>query len=500
MHFMPVRKSNIDAKPAQISYRGPILVAYEDRKGESVLTKFGFQRRWFSDVFLLKDPRSPLRHDGEELQVLNLEAGASADDVWRLILKGVQETREVVIDAGRFPRPLDQTLFEKILSESRSWPREFDSCTYARYFRHRTRHESDEVQFLREGMPRELRESIDLAASSREPVLLLGDTGTGKTRLAAYIHRLSGRAGGFKQANVAGIPQDLFESELFGILEMVATGVAPRKGLIELADGGTLFLDEIGELSPGGQAKLLDLVRQDPGRIAFRPVGSGDDRSADVHLLAGTNRPIREALAAGRLRSDLFHRFSVVLQLPALADRIREDPGVLRGLFDAFLTEFQLHYLAAADRDLLFEPDKQACIDALCAHSWPGNLREFKTVCFDLFRHAFLADTEPSISPRSVSATLAFWKQFVSEEGPARGDTFAASPPTREARRLRDETARREVADLRRKAVLQAAEAGGFVPACGARIYGCHRNTFEKLMIAHGIRVRRGKARPKSKA
>ena len=206
----------------------------------------------------------------------------------------------------------------------------------------------------------ELAESaVRLAA----PVLIAGETGTGKEVLARHAHRASGRAGAFVAVNCGALPDELFESELFGHVGGAFTGSRREGsiGLIASADGGTLLLDEIGELPLALQPALLRFL--DDGLV--RQVGSTVSRKVDVQLLAATNTDLADDIAAKRFRADLFYRLNTVcVTLPPLRRR-RDFP-------DAVIAVLRRIDPRAAIDD--------AAIDRLQAHGWPGNFRELRSV------------------------------------------------------------------------------------------------------------------------
>jgi len=197
------------------------------------------------------------------------------------------------------------------------------------------------------------------------PVLLLGETGTGKEVLARAIHRWSARARGpFVAFNCAAIPESLIESELFGHVRGAFTGaLGDRKGLFEEAHGGTVFLDEIGEMPATMQAKLLRVLQE--GEV--RRVGASKPARVDVRVLSATHRDLAQAVAEGRFRADLMYRLNAVtLRLPAL--RERGDDVTL--LAHVLLSRAQA---TARKRVAGFAPD---ALWALSMHRWPGNVRE----------------------------------------------------------------------------------------------------------------------------
>jgi len=207
------------------------------------------------------------------------------------------------------------------------------------------------------------------AATTSVTVLLLGETGVGKERFARAVHELSPRhAGPFVAVNCAALPDELIESELFGVERGAFTGAhASRAGKFERADGGTLFLDELGELPLAAQAKLLRVLQE--GEI--ERLGDERARKVNVRLVAATNVNLQEAVAAGRFRRDLFYRLNVYpITIPPLRERVADIPP----LVDAMVTRFcSLH-----DKRIAGVTDK--AMRALKAHNWPGNVRELENV------------------------------------------------------------------------------------------------------------------------
>ncbi len=217
---------------------------------------------------------------------------------------------------------------------------------------------------------RNVREIIARVASVPVPVLVLGETGTGKSLVAQAIHAESQRASRpLVVVNCAALPEPLLESELFGYTKGAFTGaVTDRPGLFREADGGTLLLDEIGEMAPGLQAKLLHVLEQ--GTI--RPVGSTKEKEIDVRIIAATHRDLGEAVKEGRFREDLLYRLDVIsIRMPSLRDR-RED---LPELIAHFFKQAKDKYPDAVPEKLARES-----LDHLAAYDWPGNLRELAHV------------------------------------------------------------------------------------------------------------------------
>jgi formate hydrogenlyase transcriptional activator len=216
---------------------------------------------------------------------------------------------------------------------------------------------------------RNLAQRARQVAETHTPVLILGETGTGKERLAHAIHDWSPRAEHpFVTLNCAAIPTGLLESELFGHVKGAFTGATrDRPGRFQMANGGTLLLDEIGELPLELQAKLLRVLQE--GR--FEPVGSDRQVKVDVRVLAATHVDLDQAIAEKRFREDLYYRLSVFpLRLPPLRERLEDLPQ----LVDALLTE-QARRTGRRGRRLA--PD---ALHKLQDYDWPGNVRELANV------------------------------------------------------------------------------------------------------------------------
>ncbi|HLV65146.1 MAG TPA: sigma 54-interacting transcriptional regulator, partial [Polyangiaceae bacterium] len=250
-----------------------------------------------------------------------------------------------------------------------------------------TRHRYDEIVGQSEPV-RGLLKLVDRVASSDVPVLIAGESGSGKELVARAIHRNGARAGRpFVAENCGAIPESLLESTLFGHVRGAFTGAArPRAGLFEVADRGTLFLDEIGEMSLGMQAKLLRVLED--GEI--RPVGSERSRKVDVRVIAATHRDLEAMVAASKFREDLYYRLNVItIRIPSLRERIGDVPLLVKHFV-------RLH---ASGRRVQVS---KAAMDRLAAYAWPGNVRQLEN---EVRRALVLADE--LVTPEHLSPEVA---------------------------------------------------------------------------------------------
>jgi transcriptional regulator with GAF, ATPase, and Fis domain len=225
---------------------------------------------------------------------------------------------------------------------------------------------------------RAVMERVELVAPSDAPVLIFGETGTGKELIARAIHNRSSRRNGpFDRVNCGAIPPELIDSQLFGHERGAFTGaVETRRGWFERADGGTLFLDEIGELPPAAQVRMLRILQDG----WMERVGSEKPINVDVRIIAATHSDLASMVAEGRFREDLWYRIAVFpMVLPPLRER-REDIAKLAAhCAERAATRFGLTPVAPTAEDLAL----------LTAYSWPGNVRELAAV---IDRAAILGD------------------------------------------------------------------------------------------------------------
>jgi DNA-binding NtrC family response regulator len=211
--------------------------------------------------------------------------------------------------------------------------------------------------------------AVAQVAPSKASVLITGESGTGKELIAAALHQRSPRAHGpFVKLHCAALAETVLESELFGHERGSFTGAAGRReGRFAQANGGTLFLDEIGEISPAVQVKLLRFLQE----REFERVGGNETLRVDVRVITATNRNLKEEVARGRFREDLYYRLNVInIELPALRERASDIPL----LASHFLRKF------SKENDKTIDSFDEAALAAIAAYSWPGNVRELENV------------------------------------------------------------------------------------------------------------------------
>jgi DNA-binding NtrC family response regulator len=216
---------------------------------------------------------------------------------------------------------------------------------------------------------RALAEQARKVLFTESPILILGETGTGKGVLARWLHANSPRSEeAFVDLNCAGLSRELLETELFGHEKGAFTSAtATKQGLFEVAHRGTIFLDEIGDVDLQIQPKLLKVLEEK----RFRRVGDVRDRQVDVCLIAATHQDLGELVREKRFRDDLYFRISTIpLTFPALRERIEDIPVLAQYLFEKFAADL-------GRGEMRLGPD---CLEALQSYSWPGNIRELRNV------------------------------------------------------------------------------------------------------------------------
>jgi two-component system response regulator AtoC len=234
---------------------------------------------------------------------------------------------------------------------------------------------------------------VQQVAPSRATILIEGESGTGKEVVAHTLHHLSGRpAAKMVIVHCAALSPQLLESELFGHEKGAFTGASQRRiGRFEQADGGTLFLDEIGEIDASTQVKLLRVLSE----RTLERVGSSTPIKVDVRVIAATNKNLKDLVAKGEFREDLYFRLNVVkIEMPPLRDR-REDIVLLAA---SFLQEF------AKENDRPVKPLTDEAMRLLLAYRWPGNVRELRTA----IEHGVVMSNDPVIEARHLPQFLHF--------------------------------------------------------------------------------------------
>jgi len=288
-------------------------------------------------------------------------------------------------------------------------------------------------------------------AASTATVLIRGDSGTGKEVVARAIHLNGPKASGpFVAVNCAAIPENLLESELFGHEKGAFTGAIMRKiGRFEHAVGGTLFLDEIADMSLALQAKILRAVQE----REIERVGGGDTIPVDVRLIAATNRDLKEAIAQGRFREDLYYRLAVVIvDLPRLAER-GEDLVLLAAYFvRQFAERYGKRITAISD----------GALELLRNHAWVGNVRELRNV----IERAVIVATDPTLRVEHLPDEL-------------RGEEAALPDRPQGPLLTLAEVEARHIARV-------LATTGGQIGAA-AELLGIHRNTLTRKMKEYGL-------------
>jgi two-component system response regulator AtoC len=261
----------------------------------------------------------------------------------------------------------------------------------------------DAVVFGSSDAMRALRDRLGKIAGANVPVLIQGESGTGKDIIARMIHAASPwKAGPWVKVNCPAIPGTLLESELFGYEKGAFTGAYGMKpGRVEMAHRGTLFLDEISELDMALQSKLLQLLQDGQ----FCRIGAQEDKKVEVRVVCATNRKLEEEIAAGTFRADLFYRINVVnLHMPSLRERAADIPQLVSYFLEYYNRKFNAR-AAALSADLM---------NALKKYHWPGNVRELE----NLMKRYVILGNEESISGDLRPHDQDFFSADISVEGP----------------------------------------------------------------------------------
>jgi two-component system, NtrC family, response regulator HydG len=238
---------------------------------------------------------------------------------------------------------------------------------------------------------RDVAELVLRLADATVPVLVTGETGTGKGLVARSIHAEGSREGPFVAVNCAALPENLLESELFGHVKGAFTGATQRRiGLFAEADGGTLLLDEIGEMSPALQAKLLRVLETQ----MVRAVGADEERVVDVRVIAATHRDLRARAREGAFREDLLYRLDVVeIALPPLRQRLGDMPELVARALEQARSKHGRSRVESVSAEAMLR---------LREHGWPGNVRELEHV----IERAVLLGAGPDIEVRDLPAPM----------------------------------------------------------------------------------------------
>jgi PAS domain S-box-containing protein len=303
-------------------------------------------------------------------------------------------------------------------------------------------------------------EVLPAIAASPSTVLILGQTGTGKERIARTIHDLSPRREGpFVAVSCAALPDTLLESELFGYKAGAFTGANKDKaGRFALARRGTLFLDEIGEVSPALQVRLLRVLQEK----TYEPLGATRSETSDARIIVATNKDLAEQVRTGSFREDLYYRVNVVrVQLPPLSRR-KEDIGLLAA---QFIERFnRLHGKS-------IEGISTEALSLLMAHDWPGNVRELENV----IERAFIVCSGGSIEIDHLP------EELTGRRGWERGASGVQST--------------HDLIDA--QAIRAALERNGYNRAAAARELGIHKTTLFRRMKKLGLTFPGRKGRPR---
>jgi two-component system response regulator PilR (NtrC family) len=310
---------------------------------------------------------------------------------------------------------------------------------------------------------------VETVCRTNSTVLITGESGTGKELVASAIHKLSLRRDKpFVAVNCGAMPEALLESELFGHVRGAFTGAdRDKKGLIEAADGGTVFLDEIAEMPPTMQVKLLRVLQE----RKYRRVGGTEESSANIRVIAATNRDLPKRVGDGRFREDLFYRLNVIpVRMPAL----RERAGDVLLIAEHFLAK----YTREVGKPIAgFSPE---ALELLNAYPWPGNVRELENV----IERAVALEHQARIMPATLPENLRDGKPAI-ERAPS---GVGLSPATTLAAEGDGFKLEQHLRDIERSHLEQALERAGGVQTRAAEILGLSFRQFRYLAKKYGLK------------
>jgi DNA-binding NtrC family response regulator len=312
-----------------------------------------------------------------------------------------------------------------------------------------------------------MREQIATVACFRDlPVMIMGETGTGKELVAQAIHRLGGKRGELQAINCAAVPEELFESEVFGHEAGAFTGAKnARAGLFELAGQGTVFLDEVGEMQPLLQAKLLRALET----RHFRRVGSNRTLELGARIVSATNRPLR-GLPLEPMRSDLYFRLAAyTITTPPLRERLEDI---------ALLAPALLRRLAASYFSNAVDLTPRA-IEALHAHDWPGNVRELRSVLL----HAAIHTRGGTIGVEHIAGALRARERLEEDNAPRQPPNLALTVVSTQTPAVKNELQHAE-----RNLIVDVYTQSQKNISVAARCLGMARTTLRDKLRKYGLR------------
>lgn len=322
----------------------------------------------------------------------------------------------------------------------------------------------DDIIAVDEGM-RQAKDYIPVVASCDLPVMIYGETGTGKELFAQAIHNASARRGGpFITQNCAALPDTLLESILFGTAKGAFTGAVDSKGLFELADGGTLFLDEINSMPLHLQSKLLRVLQDG----SFRSLGARQVKTVDVKIIAAINVEPLQAIRDRQLRQDIYYRLSMMsIRIPPLRERKKD--------IASFVSRYVSKHNATFHKQV--NRISEEVIQCLERYDWPGNVRQLEQVV--VYGMSCVEPNQHSLEPRHIRDKLQEMGQAPGPPDPARN---AAAPAGQPPLPLRD-----SVRDYERELICQALNASGGKLVQAAKLLDIPRQTLQRKIQHYEI-------------